>query len=209
MDPRACDGRTTVCPLWLFGQPLLPHSHAPLQIGAAKFPYFELIRVDAVKATHVQHDHVFATRALAISVRLVAAGLAERGMNRALVELIVGHVILAGEKLEIGPCNGGQQGLVLAAARAIAAYHFTDFGLRFVANLSALAAAGVGFFHRSLHGFIGDYQSSSNVSGCEMRFCCMQYDISISRQRRFTSVPNGAVSMPPAGAAFFPSSSRR
>jgi hypothetical protein len=77
-------------------------------------------------------------------------------MNRAPVELIVSHVVLAGEKLKVGPCNGGQQRSELAAARAIAGYHFTDFGLRFVANLSALAAAGVGFFHRSLHRFIGD-----------------------------------------------------
>src|SRR5262245_40802381 len=68
--------------------------------------------------------------------------------------MIVRHVVLAREKFEIGPCNGGQQGSELAAARAIAGDHFADFGLRFIADFSALAAAGVGFFHRSLHRYL-------------------------------------------------------
>src|SRR5262245_46821925 len=104
MDPRACDGRTTVCPLWLLGTGFCGPRR--LQTGAIKFLQLQLVHVNAVKAAHVEHDHVPATRALAVSVRLDAAGLAKRVMNRAPIELVVRHVVLAGEKLEIGPCNG-------------------------------------------------------------------------------------------------------
>src|SRR5262245_54524822 len=76
MEPRAGDGRTTVCPLWLLRAGFCGPQR--LQTGAIKFLQLQLVHVDAVKAAHVEHDQVSATRTLAISVRLDAAGLAER-----------------------------------------------------------------------------------------------------------------------------------
>src|SRR5262245_11439365 len=109
MDPRACDGRTTVCPLWLLGgffADLPPKGHSPLQAGAVELPDFELLRVDAIEATHVEHDHVPSPGSFAKSIGLDAAGLAERMMDCAPVELIVRHLIVAGEQLEVRHRNG-------------------------------------------------------------------------------------------------------
>src|SRR5262245_23027675 len=101
MDPRACDGRTTVCPLWLLGSLC-----EALETRAIEFLHYELLGVDAVQATHIEHHHVFAARALAVSVGLDAAGLAELMMNRVLVELVLGHFILARHQFEVRHCNG-------------------------------------------------------------------------------------------------------
>src|SRR6185295_1357962 len=68
MDPRACDGRTTVCPLWLLGGPLA--SALALQARAVEFFHLELFRVDAIQAAHVEHHHVPAARPLTVGVRL-------------------------------------------------------------------------------------------------------------------------------------------
>ena len=60
MDPRACNGWTTVRPLWLLG--------LPLDASAVEFFYFELIHIDTIKAAHVEHHHVSAARTLAVGV---------------------------------------------------------------------------------------------------------------------------------------------
>ena len=63
MDPRACNGWTTVRPLWLFGD-----SGAGLQTGTVEFFHLELIHVDTVEAAYVEHYHVSAARTLAVGV---------------------------------------------------------------------------------------------------------------------------------------------
>ena len=73
----------------------------PLQAGTIEFFHRELIRVDAVEATHVDHDHVFATRFLAVGVRLDAAGRAEWMMNNMFVELEIRHRDVARDQLEV------------------------------------------------------------------------------------------------------------
>src|SRR5262245_27179261 len=145
MDPRACDGRTTVCPLWLLGSPC-----EDLETRAVEFLHLELLGVDVVQTAHVEHHHVFAARPLAVGVRLDATRLAEGMVDRALVELIVRHLILAREKLEVRHRDGGEQPADLTAARAIAGDDFANISPCLVANLSALATAGVGLFHCSL-----------------------------------------------------------
>src|SRR5262249_59672067 len=91
MDPGACDGQTTVCPLWLLAHAFtgLHFGGSTLQTGAVEFPAFELLRVDTIQAAHIEHDYLLPAGSLAIGIRLDAAGLAERVMNRALVELVV------------------------------------------------------------------------------------------------------------------------
>jgi hypothetical protein len=69
-------------------------------------------------------------------------------MDRAPVELVVSQFVLSAQKFEVGHRNRGQQRPELAAARAITGNDFANIGLRFEADLSALAAAGIGFFHR-------------------------------------------------------------
>src|SRR5262245_40731246 len=145
MDPRACDGWTTVCPLWLLGVP-----SRVSETRTVEFLHLELLSVDAVQATHVEHHHVFAARPLTVGVRLDAARLAEGMVDRALAELIVRHLILAREKLEVRHRDGGEQSADLTAARAIAGDDFPNISLCLVANISALATAGVGLFHCSL-----------------------------------------------------------
>src|SRR5262245_2013682 len=200
MDPRACDGWTTVRPLWLLGPPFC---RFPLAAGPVEFHDFELIRIDAVEAAHVQHDHLAAAGTLAEGIRLNAAGLAERVMNSVRVKFVVRHLVFPRQQLEIGHRSRRQEGAKFPTSRAIARDHLADVGLHFVADFPALAAAGVGLLHCAL-------QSLPVLNGREMRRCCAQYDISSSRQRSFASLPNGAVSiLPVAGAAFFPSSSKR
>ena len=97
-----------------------------------------------------EHHHLSAARAFPVSVGLDAASPAERVMNGALVELVVRHLVLAGEQLEVGHCNGGKQGPELAAARAIAGNDVANVSQDLVADLSALATTGIGLFHRLL-----------------------------------------------------------
>ena len=63
------------------------------QARAVEFLHLELLDVDAVQAAHVEHHHVPAAGALAVSVGLDATRFAEWMMNRALVELVVGHPV--------------------------------------------------------------------------------------------------------------------
>src|SRR5262249_25329714 len=93
MDPRACDGWTTVCPLWLLRGPCSRSDFfGRLQAGTIKFLHRELFRVDSVETANVEHYHIPAALALAVGVRLNPAGLAERVMNPAVVELILGQL---------------------------------------------------------------------------------------------------------------------
>src|SRR5262245_1796189 len=121
-----------------------------LETRTVEFLHLELLSVDAVQATHVEHHHIPAAWAFAVSVRLDATRLAEWVVDRALVELIVRHFILAGEQLEIGSRDGGEQPADLTATRAIAVDDLPNISLCLVANLSALATAGVSLFHCSL-----------------------------------------------------------
>jgi hypothetical protein len=98
MDPRACDGWTTVCPLWLLSDPLLQREFfgsRQLQASAVKFLHRELFRVDSVETANVEHHHIPVARAFAVGIRLNPAGLAERVMNPAVVKLILGRFALA------------------------------------------------------------------------------------------------------------------
>src|SRR5262245_28274064 len=93
---------------------------ACLKTRAIEFLHRELLGVDALEAAHVEHHHVSAARSLAVGVRLDAARLAEWMVDRTLVELILRHLILAREKLEVRQRNGGEQPADLATARAVA-----------------------------------------------------------------------------------------
>src|SRR5512144_1614401 len=99
MDPRACDGWTTVCPLWLLGDSFATAPRS--QARAVEFLHLELLNVDAVQAAHVEHHHVPAAGPFAVGVGLDAARLAEWMMDRALVEPVVGHFIFARQQLEV------------------------------------------------------------------------------------------------------------
>src|SRR5262245_39458873 len=95
MDPRACDGWTTVCPLWLLGvrfSGAIFSAAAALQAGTIKFLHRELFRVDPVETANIEHHHVFAARAFTVGIRLNPASLAERVMNPAVVKLILGQL---------------------------------------------------------------------------------------------------------------------
>ena len=71
MDPRACDGWTTVRPLWLLGVFFFFAKLAligALQAGAVERLYIELSRVDIVETAHVEHHHLPSAGPFAIGV---------------------------------------------------------------------------------------------------------------------------------------------
>src|SRR6185437_12733936 len=136
-DPRACDGWTTVRPLWLFGGAKSLHTRS------VELHHLELVRIDSVETAHVDHHHVLAARTFAVGVGLDAASRAERVMNGALVELKIRHFTIARDQLEIGRVGGRQQRSEFPAARTITRDDLADVGLHFVAHGAALTAAGV------------------------------------------------------------------
>jgi hypothetical protein len=88
----------------------------PLETGAIEFLHLELLRVDVVEAAYVKHHHVLAPGPFAIGVGLDAASLAKTVMDRAVVELVVRHVIFVGKQFKIGLRNGRQQRAKFAAS---------------------------------------------------------------------------------------------
>src|SRR4029077_6785776 len=97
-----------------------------LQAGTIKFLHRELLRVDPVETANVEHHHIPAARALAVRIRLNPARLAERVMDSAVVELILGYFIFSRQKLEVRHCDAGKQRSEFAAARTVAGDDFAD-----------------------------------------------------------------------------------
>src|SRR5262249_1761000 len=90
MDPRACVGWTSVCPLWLLRDPLIRRDFIGSRRATGWHHQISSPRTvprRPVETTNVEHHHIPAAWALAIGIRLNPAGLAERVMNPAVVKL--------------------------------------------------------------------------------------------------------------------------
>ena len=75
-----------------FERPLLPiRLFRPATGWQHQFLHRGLFRVDSIETANVEHYYIPAARTLAVGVRLNPAGLAERVMNPAVVELILGQ----------------------------------------------------------------------------------------------------------------------
>jgi len=82
----------------------------PSKAAAIDLLHLQRVGLDAVEAAHINGHHVSAVaRPFATGKRLDAAGRAKQVVDDVLVELIVGQIVFAGDKLEITGRRKGQQ----------------------------------------------------------------------------------------------------
>src|SRR5690606_4530641 len=100
--------------------------------------------VHLVEAANVDRDHLRAVGGGAPGEGFDPAGRAEQMVDVLPAELVIGQRVLSRAELEPLRLDEGQQQAALRADRAVAGDDLLQVGLRFVADLAAVAAARIG-----------------------------------------------------------------